>query len=148
MYLNEYNLEQALKALKKLKKQGYNASYDTETSNIVIDIDSVLDLSAEVSNTESVDSNDTKESSKLEQSLPNNLITLGERISQRKLRSYFKRNDLKRAGSLARDMYKNTYGKVPDKNSKKTLVYPKAALEILDEAINMTIEKMSSNEKR
>lgn len=71
------------------------------------------------------------------------LITVGERIKERKLSKFFKKSSLKLTGIAARNLYKAKYGNIPEKNAKQTYVYNKEIdLDLIDKAIDSAISRL------
>ncbi len=143
--LNDDKLEQARKAIKVLQDLGLDAKYIPDYDMLALRSSDVLGFSPETATQESaVKAAPAAKPKAVNATKGTGRITVGDRIRQRNLGSIFERQSLRRAGSLAKNVYRETHGKSPSRNAKKTFVYEKSDIGMLDEVINTMVEQISS----
>lgn len=145
--LNDDKLEQARKAIKVLQDLGLNAKYIPDYDMLALNSSEVLNFSGV---TPAEPAKKTAPAAKPKAVAAKNSagrITVGDRIRQRNLGSIFERQSLRRAGTLAKNTYLAEYGTSPSRNAKKTFVYEKADIEMLDGVINTMVEQISSGKE-
>lgn len=148
--INLEEIKQIDSAIEKLQSLGLkNVVYLADFGVLAVEIDDVLAL--KTSTSKPTIKPTPKPQSELESvatSAVDALITIGERIRERKLSTYFQRSSLKRAGVMARNFYREKYGSVPKRNEKQTYVYSKTNdLDLIDRAIDYVLSASKSTKK-